>query len=1084
MTKHGTPDPLPPAGEQVNATSTDELLQKLSEAPRLDEQRFTVEDEVGRGGMGAVYRIHDRFLNRRLAIKVLLARPTPQDPDERQLVHQVLGRFLEEAQVTSQLDHPGVVPVHELGLDGSGKVWFTMRLVKGRTASDVFADAYARQNGWTLTKALEVVLKVCDTMSYAHDKGVLHRDLKPSNVMVGRFGEVYVMDWGLAKVQGHTDRHDVRLQPEADANVTMSRLDTARTRDASSDTATSVLTMDGSRLGTPSYMSPEQARGEVTQLDVRTDVYALGAMLYELVTGRAPYTTPSLKKPTYRILEDVVDGPPKPIAEVQKGVPAELVAIVDKAMARERDARYPDTAALAADLRAFLGSMVVSAYRTGALVELRLWIQRNRPLAASLSAAMLLLVAGVVGTTLLANRNAALAAAETLAKDEAVAQKQRADATATANAQLAAEKGRTVANFQQLSAVVRLQDVRAKQESLWPAWPDQIATLQAWLDHDCAPLLAMQPTVETTIAALREKALPPTPEQIEADRREAPEWPAFERQQLLVTSLQRAQAIRTGRLQFTPPELAASLRGADVNALRAFARARVAPERPVGKRQVRTIFGEEAEALVAARVAVDLARGQESEFQLLGTLAQALLANGQDDEARQCIAEAVAKTPEESRQTMVDSQRELHAAIAEAPARLAAAEAELAALAAKVSVQRRWRFATEAESSADQFLHDALVGVTAGLNRLAAHEKPDVERRLRWAKQVRAVSLAHPNAPVTWAAARAAIAKADDVVASKLYAGVSIPLPDDAVIGLVPIGMNPVTRLWEFYDLGSAWDGERDPATIPIPRHAADGGIEVTDDLGIVFVLLPGGKVTLGSQKMDPNASHYDPQCYSNEILHHVTLSPFLMARYELTQGQWWRLGTWETEFRDPSSYKVGDTPGGIRITKHNPVEQVDWTMCDRLLTRHGMQLPTEAQWEYACRAGTTSVWCVAFDELRAFANLADADSRNYAPGWTYEAWGDGHSTHAPVGSFRANAFGLHDVHGNVWEWCRDWEGTYGSERAGDGLRTGGSPTHRIARGGSYNLPAVMARAAYRNSHVPSVRFVYLGVRASRRIQP
>ena len=209
------PSPPPAGGDKVQSTATGELFAKLVLAPKLDEQRFLLEGEIGQGGMGAVLRIHDRFLNRRLAMKVLLERAAPRDDEEKKLAHQLLGRFLEEAQVTSQLDHPGVVPVHELGLDANGKVWFTMRLVKGRTASEVFADAFAGANDWTLTRALEVVLKVCDTMAYAHDKGVLHRDLKPSNVMVGRFGEVYVMDWGLAKVLGQPDRHDLRIQNSA-----------------------------------------------------------------------------------------------------------------------------------------------------------------------------------------------------------------------------------------------------------------------------------------------------------------------------------------------------------------------------------------------------------------------------------------------------------------------------------------------------------------------------------------------------------------------------------------------------------------------------------------------------------------------------------------------------------------------------------------------------------------------------------------------------------------------------------------------------------------------------------------------------
>ena len=385
--------PTPPAPDEaevgVRSTATDELLRRLDKAPRLDTDRYHLEGQVGRGGVGVVLRLHDRHLHRRLAMKVLREREVFESED-RQVSRQLLGRFLEEAQVTSQLDHPGVVPVHELGLDPDGKVYFTMRLVRGQTAGAVFASARAGQDGWTTTRALEVVLKVCDTIAFAHDRGVMHRDLKPANVMVGKFGEVYVMDWGLAKLFG------AAAGSAAAASDAEEPLATARRRDAGNDGDADMATLPGQKLGTPEYMAPEQAAG--TALDERVDVYAIGAMLYELLTGRPPYgAAPGQARDVGEILRHVRDGLPMRIEQVQPGVPAELVAITERAMARDREERYPKVVDLSADLRAFLDQRAVQAYRTGALVELKLWVRRNKALAVSLAAAALLLVVGSLG---------------------------------------------------------------------------------------------------------------------------------------------------------------------------------------------------------------------------------------------------------------------------------------------------------------------------------------------------------------------------------------------------------------------------------------------------------------------------------------------------------------------------------------------------------------------------------------------------------------------------------------------------------------------------------------------------------------
>jgi WD40 repeat protein len=240
-------------------------------APADSSGRLQVFGEITRGGMGAVLKGRDGDIGRDLAIKVLLE----QHRDHPELIR----RFIEEAQITGQLQHPGVVPVYELGAFRDRRPFFTMKLVKGRTLADVLAartDPAVDQ-----PRVLGIILQICQTIAYAHARGVVHRDLKPSNVMVGNFGEVQVLDWGLAKVLprgGVTD--DVAADRSSDYETIIA------TSRAGSDCD---LSCAGSVLGTPAYMAPEQARGETEHADERADVFALGSILCEVLTGKPAF---------------------------------------------------------------------------------------------------------------------------------------------------------------------------------------------------------------------------------------------------------------------------------------------------------------------------------------------------------------------------------------------------------------------------------------------------------------------------------------------------------------------------------------------------------------------------------------------------------------------------------------------------------------------------------------------------------------------------------------------------------------------------------------------------------------------------
>ena len=354
-------------------------------------ERYVVESEIARGGMGAVWRAVDCDIRREVAVKYLL----DQADDRKKL------RFVEEAQITGQLEHPNIVPIHELGIDAKQRLFFSMKMVKGRSVAEVLDElrqnARAAEKEWPLGRLLNVFVNVCHALAYAHARNVIHRDLKPANIMVGDFGEVYVMDWGLAKVLhggGQKAAETLSLPPEGqpDIRARAGRVLTDREPEAN-------LTQDGAVLGTPVYMPPEQASGQIQVIDQRSDVYSLGAILYEMLTLEPPVERAGgTMSALMQVLQGQIVAPEQRTPQRARAgkVPRELSAVAMKALAKEQADRYPDVEALRRDVERFQEGRSVSAKEDTKREMVVKFVRRNKGFSAGVAAALLVLLASVV----------------------------------------------------------------------------------------------------------------------------------------------------------------------------------------------------------------------------------------------------------------------------------------------------------------------------------------------------------------------------------------------------------------------------------------------------------------------------------------------------------------------------------------------------------------------------------------------------------------------------------------------------------------------------------------------------------------
>ena len=1000
--------------------------------------RYKVLSEIGTGGMGVVYLAEEKEpVRRRVALKVIkLGMDTKA----------VLARFAAEQQALARMDHSSIAKVLDAGITADGRPYFAMEYVKG-----IAIARYCDEQRLPIEERLRLFRQVCSGVQHAHQKGVIHRDLTANNVLVTLQDGAplaKIIDFGLARATDH------RL------------------------TEKTVFTEQGVIMGTPEYMSPEQAGLNALDIDMRTDVYTLGVLLYELLTGALPFSADDLRRAGYDAMCKTIRErePPRPSTKITqlgtddvaarrrtdastllRRLRGDLDWIVLKCLEKDRTRRYETVSELAADVQRHLADEAVLARAPTWSYRLSKIVRRNRGQFVAAAAVLLALLVGVATTThywLLARTRAEEASAQAkIARDNASAAED-ARGKAQEMAQMADRQrlqaealAETLKPYKVLAIGARIDQALERVESLYPPWPEQMDAMRAWL-AEAEQIAALRPEIERSLEGLRARALPATPAEIERAAREHTDYAEWQEAAARLAAARRVRDIRAGAPLHLPVPSES--------------------EEAMTPLQLRDLVdllldeqGQESRALALARVAwsKSLQLPIDERVKIGQLLADAWQENGKDDEA---IAQAQRVAALDTRPELaawVDAVRKAAtAAGSEAENReFAQLEQRVALLTADVHERARWRF----QDDADGFCHAALAGLLTRLEEEFGPQQSAVAASLSWAQLISQATTAHPRARCTWDDARTALRKADGLVASTLYRQHPIELSPQ--VGLVPIGMNPVTKLWEFYDLASAGRGRR-VFDVPIPSFKPDGTISVHASTGIVFVLLPGGSFLMGAQKNEPAHTNFDADADQDTVVHTVTLAPFFLARHELTLGQWHHLSHEDAAVHHNHSEFAA------------PKGHLTWLAAQRTLQRLGMTLPSEAQWEYGCRAGTTSTWWTGnnVESLRGAANV-DWD------GEFDDRWPEA----APVDALRCNAFGLHHVHGNLFEWCLDafHEQAYSRPaRAGDGRRDYGELTadERVCRGGHFEDNAMGATSAYREGMDFDASEVWIGVRPAR----
>jgi serine/threonine protein kinase/formylglycine-generating enzyme required for sulfatase activity len=996
--------------------------------PQIGEYRLI--HRLGGGGMGVVFLAEQTSLKREVALKLI--RP------ERLYFADSRARFRREAEAVARLQHPGIVPIIAVG-DEQGNPYFAMQRIRGCTLAEALRALRGRApeslRGADLHRVVSEAASSEEllTEGSAFDGTWIEACVRIAHQVADALAHAH--ERGLV----HRDVKPSNILLTPDGRAMLIDFGLARAEHAEDQTRT------GSALGTLHYMSPEHLRGG-KEVDERSDVYSLGVTLYEMLALQLPYRGGS-----WLVIERLVlDGRPDSLRARNRRVEADVETVVLCAFDRDPSRRYASAGDFARDLSHLLAHRPIEAQRPGALLRARRWLQRHP----------------VAGTALVLGPALVLGASATIVVRE------RSHSRATR--ELAA---RERASIMRLSAIQALADLETEADQLWPALPEKLEALSAWRKRAEA-LVAGLPEHRAMLAEIRSRAIPLTPEQVEADRRSSAGFSEWEKERSRLTWMRRMLGEEVWPREVDiAAELANESLPADANSLNELAWPLVDPD------PEKIVYGTEGKGLVLARRAMLAEEGHER-ARARNTLAWALYRCGRFDEALDEGFRALEEAPENEQAELGDSLERMEERVGlwkteGGRASQVGEAAKLALRAAELERAIDERRTYDFVDVEDRWLHAQLSKLVSDLLAFTDEESGGlfsagtseahgwgIVKRAEFARTIGERSVEGPDARKRWDEAIAAIA------ASPRYGGLAL----SPQVGLLPIGEDPDSRLWEFAHLATGEPAER----------GVDGKLTLNESTGLVLVLIPGGTFHMGAQRSDPSGSNYDSRAEPSESpVHEVELAAYFLSKYEMTQGQWLRFTAFNPSAHGPLRYFSNWNRAGKGWSPLHPVEHVTWTQCVEVTSRLGLSLPSEAQWENGARGESDSAYWTGADvvSLRDAANLADSYAKTHGneawPEWEKDL-DDGETAHAEVGSYRSNPFGLHDVHGNVWEWCLDgFESSWYSRGPHLDPVCPSSNGLRIIRGGSYSTAALNARSALRRD-IPEYQKDMVGLRPAR----